>query len=95
MGDEEYLTVSLQSCSSAMVWAEVALRGKKKLGSFYRGNYDTETARAKSLDQMQEFDKSVRHIQSLAKNRTRQSLWTGTLTSVTWIGRASLCPLEV
>ena len=58
--------VDQPDCSAEMVWAEVALRGKKKLyvGSFYRGNYDTETARAKPLDQMQKF---VRHIQSLAK----------------------------
>ena len=56
-------------CSAEMVWAEVALRGKKKLyvGSFYRGKYDTETVRAKSLNQMQEFDKFVCHIQYLAK----------------------------
>ena len=62
--------VKQPDCSAEIVWAEVSLKGGKKLytGSFYRGNYDTDASRAHLLDQMREFDKSVSHIKSLARN---------------------------
>ena len=64
--------VDQPDCSAEMFWAEVALRGKKKLyvGSFYRGNYDTETARGKPLDQCKNLTSLSITSNHLLKNQT-------------------------